>query len=69
MNTNKLNSIFSINDILLEDDQLVEILGGKAADGWAGTGCGMNCGASCGDTCTGTCPGQPTEPTEPTQQV
>lgn len=60
MKSNRLISIFSIDDILLQENELIEITGGQnAADGFCGTGCGMNCGASCGDGCVGACPQQP----------
>lgn len=49
-----LRKIFSIEDIVLEENDLIQIKGGTGTG--CGAGCGVGCGAGCGSGCTGCAP-------------
>ncbi len=57
-----IESLFSLDDILLSDDDLIEIKGGIDDGVNCGAGCGVGCGAGCGAGCAG-CSDQPIKPT------
>lgn len=54
------NSFDFINAIVLKDDELIVVNGGKvviSCGGGCGTNCGTNCGAGCGNSCGNGCLG------------
>jgi hypothetical protein len=53
---NDLTKSFSIEDVVLEDNELIQIKGGNAqAEVGCGKGCGVGCGRNCGNNCSGSC--------------
>ena len=53
MESNNLISTFSIDDIILNEEDLIQIKGGDAPPISCGEGCGLGCGAGCGVGCSG----------------
>jgi hypothetical protein len=52
--TNSLMKVFSIEDIVLTNDEMIVIKAGidpGSSTGFCGNGCGMNCGNGCNGTC------------------
>ena len=46
-------TMMSIDDIVLNDSELVEIKGGECPPVNCGSGCGLGCGNGCGMGCSG----------------
>lgn len=53
MEANNLISTFSIDDVILLEEELIQIKGGDAPPISCGDGCGLGCGAGCGAGCSG----------------
>lgn len=53
-----------LNAIVLKDDELLMIYGGKETVN-CGFGCGVGCGGQCGESCLGCKPPTPPDPPEP----
>ncbi len=60
MKKNLNEVITSIDDLVLNDDELILIKGGNQDQISCGAGCGLGCGQVCGSNCTG-CPSKPSE--------
>lgn len=50
---NDLKNVFSVEDIILKDDELIQIKGGQQDGVDCGYGCGVGCGSNCGENCAG----------------